>query len=162
MSRVTRYDKIALFVNQSNLYSDLCPQGSKIRYLHLKPLLQNIVYPEAISEIQTLTDAYNAERTQEDELGEGLGSSSLAARGRGGPVSARGRGVAFAVRGHGEGFVSRGHGAVFTHGQEDGPTEGRTSCSLAGRGREEPLSARSHMGGFAGRGNGAASTGRFP
>ena len=162
MSRVTRYDKIALFVNQSNLYSDLCPQGSKIRYLHLKPLLQNIVYPEAISEIQTLTDAYNAERTQEDDLGEGLGSSSLAARGRGGPVSARGRGVAFAVRGHGEGFVSRGHGAVFTHGQEDGPTEGRTSCSLAGRGREEPLSARSHMGGFAGRGNGAASTGRFP
>ena len=86
MSRVTRYDKIALFVNQSNLYSDLCPQGSKIRYLHLKPLLQNIVYPEAISEIQTLTDAYNAERTHEDDPGEGLGSSSLAARGRGGHI----------------------------------------------------------------------------
>ena len=66
MSRVTRYDKIALFVNRSQLYTDLCPQQSKEMCLHLKPLLQNIVYPEAISEIQTLTQAYNAEQTDQE------------------------------------------------------------------------------------------------
>ena len=33
-----------------------------IPFLHLKPLLQNIVYPEAINEIKALTDAYDAEQ----------------------------------------------------------------------------------------------------
>jgi hypothetical protein len=66
MSRVTRYDKIALFVNWSQLYTDLCPSASKLIYLHLKPFLQNIVYPEAIGEIQALTDAYDAQRLQAD------------------------------------------------------------------------------------------------
>jgi ATP-dependent DNA helicase PIF1 len=64
MSRVTRYDKIALLVNCSQLYTDNCPQPSKQLFLHLKPFLQNIVYPEAISEIQALTDAYHAESLQ--------------------------------------------------------------------------------------------------
>jgi hypothetical protein len=62
MSRVTRYDKISLFVNWSQLYTDLSPSACKIPFLHLKPLLQNIVYPEAINEIKALTDAYDAEQ----------------------------------------------------------------------------------------------------
>ena len=65
MSRVTRYDKISLLVNWSQQYTDLCPSSNKTFYLHLKPLLQNIVYPEAIDEIQTLTDAYIAEQLHE-------------------------------------------------------------------------------------------------
>ena len=43
---------------------------------HLKPLLQNIVYPEAINEIQTLTDAYDAERLQETTAAGGLGAAT--------------------------------------------------------------------------------------
>ena len=66
MSRVTRYDKIALFVNWSQLYTDLCPSASKLISLHLKLFLQNIVHPEAIGEIQALTDAYDAQRLQAD------------------------------------------------------------------------------------------------
>jgi hypothetical protein len=62
MSRVTRYDKISLFVNWAQLYTDLSPSACKIPFLHLKPLLQNIVYPEAINEIKALTDAYDAEQ----------------------------------------------------------------------------------------------------
>ena len=74
LSRVTRYDKISLLVNWSQQYTDLCPSPSKTIYLHLKPLLQNIVYPEAINEIQTLTDAYDAERLQETTAAGGLGA----------------------------------------------------------------------------------------
>ncbi len=43
------------------VYESAC----KLISLHLKPFLQNIVYPEAINEIQTLTDAYIAEQLQE-------------------------------------------------------------------------------------------------
>jgi hypothetical protein len=42
----------------------------------LKPLLQNIVYPEAINEIQTLSDAYDAERLQENTAAGGLGAAT--------------------------------------------------------------------------------------
>jgi hypothetical protein len=76
LSRVTRYDKISLLVNWSQQYTDLCPSPSKTIYLHLKPLLQNIVYPEAINEIQTLTDAYDAERLQETTAAGGLGAAT--------------------------------------------------------------------------------------
>ena len=75
MSRVTRYDKIALLVNCSQLYTDNCPQPSKQLFLHLKPFLQNIVYPEAISEIQALTDAYLAESLQHAPTASSVGAA---------------------------------------------------------------------------------------
>jgi hypothetical protein len=61
-----------LFPHWSQLYTDLCPSASKLISFHLKPFLQNIVYPEAIGEIQALTDAYDAKRLQADTAAGGL------------------------------------------------------------------------------------------
>ena len=61
-----------LFPHWSQLYTDLCPSASKLISFHLKPFLQNIVYPEAIGEIQALTDAYDAKRLEADTAAGGL------------------------------------------------------------------------------------------
>ena len=68
-----------LFPHWSRLYTDLCPSARKLISFHLKPFLQNIVYPEAIGEIQALTDAYDAKRLEADTAAGGLPWEKVAA-----------------------------------------------------------------------------------
>ena len=63
MSRVTRYDNIAFFLSHYQLHCDPSPSLRNSCIMHNRPLLWNIVYPEAISEIQVLTQAYEAENS---------------------------------------------------------------------------------------------------
>ena len=57
-SRVTHYRSLGLFMTEDQVYSDLCPADRSTPTMHGKPVLCNIVYPEAIREIQELTRDY--------------------------------------------------------------------------------------------------------
>ena len=60
LSRVTHYQSISLFLNSYQLYFSPCPSMHPMAIpLHNKPFLSNIVYPEAILEIQSLQNAFD-------------------------------------------------------------------------------------------------------
>jgi hypothetical protein len=58
MSRVTRYDCIAFFLAHHQFYFSPGYFFGPGENMHNKPFLANIVYPEAIQEIQNLAQAH--------------------------------------------------------------------------------------------------------
>ena len=73
LSRVTHYSKIALFLTSAQLF--YCPSPSRhprVESMHNLPMLSNIVYPEAIDEIQQLQQTFENEVRQLNQHHNGL------------------------------------------------------------------------------------------
>ena len=71
VSRVTHYRSLGLYLTQNQVWCNTCPSARPIP-MHGKPVLSNIVYPEAIREIRELTREYERSLGLDGALG-GLG-----------------------------------------------------------------------------------------